>query len=89
MYGGWYCATSDVFSGWRTKGVLASQLMEGDIIVCCENGKYTTYMYAGGNKALALDGTKIEVLDLIKTRDALISAIGYDCFAVIRPAMAD
>jgi uncharacterized repeat protein (TIGR01451 family) len=86
MYGGYKTQFSPAFDGERTRGIQAVQLMAGDILICRKQNKTDIYLYAGNSKILTLD-TQSELQTLVVTRDTLLSAMGYDLFAVIRPAM--
>ena len=84
MYGGYYVGTSNYYYGSRrTSGILAVQMYVGDILMCVEAGKEQSNIYTGNNKVMDLNSGKI--LDLMETRDALMSPCGYDRFVVIRP----
>ena len=87
MYGGYNTPFSSAFDAVRTRGIQTMQIMEGDILICEERGKTDLYLYAGENKVLTLD-SKAELMNLPDSRDALLSAMGYDRFVLIRPAMA-
>ena len=71
-----------------SKGPQVNQLMIGDIVICTEGGKTSSYMIAGGSKVLCLDEGKVELLSLLESKNALTSTIGNDKFVIIRPAMA-
>ena len=95
MYGGYQVVTSMrgytseiLWDGYRTKTPQVNQLMIGDIVICTEGGKTSSYMIAGGSKVLCLDEGKVELLSLLESKNALTSTIGNDKFVIIRPAMA-
>ncbi|MBQ2866224.1 MAG: C40 family peptidase [Clostridia bacterium] len=86
MYGGYYTGTcATLYDGVRTRAPLMSQLMAGDIVVCEESGKVQSYMVINGNRLFDLTNGKL--LDLVTAVPTLYSTIGYDRFAIIRPAM--
>ncbi|MBR2472786.1 MAG: isopeptide-forming domain-containing fimbrial protein, partial [Clostridia bacterium] len=90
MYGGNMVYTNtNLYDGDRTKGPMLTQLMAGDIVICKEGNTYASYLFVGQNKAMDLNAGKVAILDLIGTRDALFSTLGYNQFVIIRPAMAE
>jgi len=86
MYGGYLCVTSDKFGGDRTYGIYRNQIYTGDIIVAREKTDVYAYMLLDGNKVLNLTNGKI--IKNADARDTLLSLIGRDVFAVVRPSAA-
>jgi len=84
MYGGYYVANSDRFYS-RTRGMRGIHIMAGDVIICKEKGKVTSFLYAGNNKVYDLDNATM--LDSATSRNALWATIGHDVFIIVRPAM--
>ena len=90
MYGGYYTVTAtDMWNGFRTKGIMMCQLMVGDVIICQSKvGTPTAYMYAGDGKLFTISSVKFGLMDEEASQKALDSIYGYNRFVVIRPAMA-
>ena len=63
--------------------------MIGDILICVpKGGKTIVCMYAGEGKLFTISSTKFGMQDIEATDNILTSALGYNRFVVIRPAMA-
>ena len=90
LYGGYYTVTdTERWGGYRTKGMLSCQLMIGDILICVPKvGKTVICMYAGEGKLFTISSLKFGMQDVEETNNILTSALGYNRFVVIRPAMA-
>lgn len=90
MYGGYYTVTAtDMWNGYRTKGVMMCQLMVGDIIICqAKVGTPTALMYAGDGKLFTVSSVGFGLKDEEASQKALESIYGYNRFVIIRPAMA-
>jgi len=84
MYGGHYVANTDRFYS-RTRAVTAMGIMVGDIVICMDGSTAHSYMYIGKNKVMDLE--RYTVFDPLKSDSILMSIIGYDKFAVLRPAL--
>ena len=91
MYGGYYVAMSEEWEGRRTRGP-QGHLLPGDIAVCQSKGaenEIHLYMYAGENKVYDMSGLQGgKTLELVASKDALFSLLGYTRFVVLRPSMA-
>ncbi|MBQ7624313.1 MAG: DUF11 domain-containing protein [Clostridia bacterium] len=89
MYGGYHVDLTDDYGKERTRGPQTAHLIAGDIIVMSEDadGERTyAYMYTGSNTLMSLeDGS---VLDLVNSKDVLLSTLGYHMFVIARPSMA-
>ncbi|MBQ7624312.1 MAG: DUF11 domain-containing protein [Clostridia bacterium] len=88
MYGGYHVEMSDAFEGVRTRGAQTVHLIAGDLIVMSEDyygNKTKAYMYTGENTLLSLDGEGL--LDLLGSKDALLSTIGHYKYVIVRPSM--
>ncbi len=84
MYGGYRCITSDLFDKTRTYGIFGNQIYPGDILIAREKTTVYAYMHLGENKLLDLSSGK--PLYNLDARETLLSLIGRDVFAVLRPS---
>lgn len=85
MYGGYYCC--EEYTKDRTADVYSCKLYPGDILVTREKDKLYAYIYVEENRVLSLKTGNM--LYSIEARNQMLSLIGRDVFAVLRPSMAD
>ena len=84
MYGGYYCC--EEYDIGRTADVYGCKLYTGDILVAREGDNLYAYIFVEDNKVLSLKTGN--TLYALKGRDQLLTLIGRDVFAVLRPSMA-
>ena len=84
MYGGYRCLTSELFDKTRTYGIFGNQIYPGDILIAREKTTVYAYMHLGENKLLDLSSGK--PLYNLDARETLLSLLGRDVFAVLRPS---
>ncbi len=83
MYGGYRCLTSELFDKTRTYGIFGNQIYPGDILIARE--KTTVYAYMLMEEKQLLDLTSGKILYNLDAHDTLLSLLGRDVFAVLRP----
>ena len=86
MYGGYLCLSSELYAGERTYGIFANQIYAGDLLVAREKTKTYAYLKLDGNRMVDLSSGKI--LYGADAKETLLSLIGRDVFAVLRPSAA-
>ncbi len=91
LYGGYYVELSDDYGGVRTRGPQSVHLSAGDVLIMCADNdckEIDAYIYNGSNALLSLTGDRVYTLELLESKNTLLSALGYNRFVVARPAMA-
>ena len=91
LYGGYYVELTDEFEGVRTRGPRTINLIAGDIVIFSPDQKdeeIMAYLYNGENALLPLTGPGSDTLELMESRNALLGALGYSRFVILRPSMA-
>ena len=85
MYGGYYCC--EEYTKDRTADIYSCKLYTGDILVAREKDKLYAYIYVEDNRVFSLKtGNMIYASE---ARDQLLTLIGRDVFAVLRPALEE
>ncbi|MBQ7624314.1 MAG: DUF11 domain-containing protein [Clostridia bacterium] len=90
MYGGYYVVPSDAFGGVRTRGPMSTQLEAGDVVFMSQdtdNSQIFAYMVSCSNTLLSLNPGDVRMLDMLESKDVLMSTLGYNKFVILRPAM--
>ncbi|MBQ2866220.1 MAG: C40 family peptidase [Clostridia bacterium] len=87
MYGGYLCLSSELYAGERTYGIFSNQIYAGDILIAREKTNTYAYMMLDSNRILNLKSGKL--IYGADTKETLLSLIGRDVFAVIRPSASN